>query len=186
MALRPSLDPLSKLIGLPRNPKQHDLGSLHASLDSFSFLDRILINDVTGHLVAGHGRIDALRQRKARGLPPPGNVTTDGGGEWLIPADHVELAADREEAAAVALNRTTELGGWDEPLLAQVLADLAAGPGLNGSGFDTNDLDALLADLGLQQKASAGDQRNEVLPNAEVIICPSCGAVITNLGVRGT
>ena len=38
-----------------------------------------------------------------------------------------------------------ERGGWDETALTAVLQDLAEGPGLDGTGYDGDDLDALLA-----------------------------------------
>ena len=47
----------------------------------------------------------------------------------------------------VADNRTTELGGWDDEKLVQVLSDLAAGPGLDGTGYDGDDLDQKIMDL---------------------------------------
>lgn len=145
MTLKPGLESLSKIVRLPRNAKEHDLGILHTSYDAYNFLDRLIINTVTGHLVAGHGRIDALQQRKASGELPPGGIEVNGS-EWLVPVDYVEIPEDKEEAAAIMLNRSNE-AGWDEPLLAQMLADLAAQDMLELTGFNGDDLDALLVDL---------------------------------------
>lgn len=143
MTLNPALESLRKLKRLPRNPQRHDLGLLHRSYNRFGFLQRVIVNTVTGRMIAGHGRIDALQQRKASGGEPPVNVEVRGG-EWLVPVDYVEVPEEQEEAAALALNRLGE-GDYDEVILMQVLADLAADVGLDGTGFDEDDLDALLA-----------------------------------------
>lgn len=143
MPLTPAMESLSKLRRLPRNPRLHDLGELHTAYTRFGFLQRIIINDVTGRLIAGQGRIDALQQRKVMGKAPPDNVVVSPAGEWLVPADHVEVPEQDEEAAALALNRIGE-GLWDDRILTAVLADIAAGPGLDGTGYDADDLDYLL------------------------------------------
>lgn len=167
MSIRPAVEPLSKLVGLPRNPKAHDLGDLHLSLDRFGFLQRIVVNDTTGHIIAGHGRVDAMRQRKVRGLAAPENVTTDGN-EWMIPVDHVTVDADQQEAAAIALNRIGE-GDWDEALLVKVLADIAAASNLDGTGFTAEDVDFMIAqdvrdwsDLDAESESYAGYEEVDV------------------------
>lgn len=137
------LIPLSKLVGLPRNAKDHDLGAIVASIRRFGFLDPILLNGVTGHVLAGHGRRDGLRAMKVSGEPPPPGVEVNGG-EWMVPVVQLSIPAEREEAAAVALNRTVELGGWDEAALVQVLSDLAAAGELEGTGYTAEELDSLL------------------------------------------
>ena len=72
-------------------------------------------------------------------------------GEWLIPVIRGTEFESEEEAEGylVADNRSVELGGWDETVLSQVLADFAAHDALEGTGFDGDDLDALLRDLGM-------------------------------------
>lgn len=140
---------LAKLVRLPRNPKAHDLGAVHVSMDTFGFIDAITVNEVTGRIIGGHGRVDALQQRKAGGQPAPVGIRVENG-EWFVPALVVHVPVEQEEAAAIALNRAGELGGWDEAALASVLADLAAQNEelLNATGFDADDLDLLLRDLG--------------------------------------
>jgi len=138
--------PLSKLVRAPRNPKSHDLGAIHGSVGRFGFVAPFILDDTTGKLVAGHGRLDALQQMKASGKPAPARVQVEGG-EWLVPVVRGVSFEDEREAEAylVADNRTTILGGWDEETLAQVLGDLAAESVLEGTGYDGDDLDGLLA-----------------------------------------
>lgn len=138
---------LGQLELLPRNPKEHDVGGLHSSIGRFGFLDRLIINVGTGHLIAGHGRVEALLQKKNAGEQPPFGVEVGDNGVWLVPVDYVDIPADQEEAAALALNGVQEQGGWDDALLAQVLRDVVSKDGVDGllgTGFDTDDVDRLL------------------------------------------
>jgi len=148
--MTPEQIPLQTLRRLPRNAKDHDIGLIHESIDEFGFIDRIVINRTTGHLLSGHGRVDTLQQRKAAGKKPPEGITIDPrGDDWIVPVDYVDLPAEKEEAAAIALNETVRKGGYKEDVLAIVLADLAAqGPEkLRGTGYDLDDVDGLLKNL---------------------------------------
>jgi hypothetical protein len=109
----------------------------------------VIIDERTGYLAAGHGRIDTLAQLKAQGKEPPANVQTqDFDGDWLVPVVRgVAFNSDAEiEAYLVADNRLTILGGWNEPELAGLLQDLAAQDTalLEATGYDADDLDAMI------------------------------------------
>lgn len=165
-AIEPGRIELGALLALPRNPKEHDVGGLHSSIGRFGFLDRLIVNVETGRLLAGHGRVEALMQKKNAGEEPPFGIDLDDGGRWLVPVDFVSVPEDQEEAAALALNGVQEQGGWDDGLLAQVLRDVVSkdGPhGLLGTGFDTDDVDRLLreaermANLSLSQLTGQED-----------------------------
>ena len=149
---------LTKLKRAPRNPKEHDLGMLHSSIARFGFVSPIILDEQTGRLVAGHGRLDALQQMKASGKGPPERVVAENG-EWLVPVIRGVAFDDEREAEAYLLadNRATELGGWDESALAEVLADFAADDALEGMGWDVEDVDALL-------KAAAPDRWDDEGP----------------------
>lgn len=135
---------------LPDNPKDHDLGAIAVSIEKFGFADPIAINPLTGHDFDGNGRLDTLRQMKLswRKPQPPRNIRVDSDGMWLFPAVMVEVPIDQEAALALALNRTNELGGWNQKILAKVLSDLASAGALEGTGYDRDDVDALLKAVG--------------------------------------
>lgn len=137
--------PLSKLVRAPRNPKEHHVQAIAESVDRFGYVSPLVMNDATGRLVAGHGRLDALQAMKAQGRRPPERIRVQDS-EWLVPVVRgVEFKDEREaEAYLLADNRTTELGGWDEERLTQILADLNAAGTLDGTGYDGDDLDVLL------------------------------------------
>ncbi len=159
--------PLGELRRWLRNPKSHHLGDIHESYNRFGYVAPMLLDERTGRLVAGHGRLDALQQRKASGKPAPERIATRDG-QWLVPVIRgVSFTSDEEaEAYGIADNRLVEAGGWNDAALAQVLADLAAGPGLDGIGFDDEDLDVLLAGL-MEPEAVAKE--------VQWIECPECG-----------
>jgi len=102
---------LDELIAYPKNAKSHDLGSIHNSISQWGYIERIVVNSDTGHILSGHGRTDVLRQLKAKGNPPPDGVVSDNG-HWMIPVDFVSVPESQEGAVTIALNRTVELGGW--------------------------------------------------------------------------
>ncbi len=141
--------PLADLQRWPRNPKRHDLALLVRSVGRFGFVNPVLIDERSGRLVVGHGRLEILQRMKDEGQAPPERIKVEGG-EWLIPVIRgIRFNSDQEaEAYLVADNRTTELGGWDDEALAALLQELAEDEELlESTGFDTADLDALLAQI---------------------------------------
>ena len=148
--LRVEYHPLSVLVRAPRNPKTHDLGALSQSFRRFGYIAPMVLNETTGRLVVGHGRLDALQQAKAAGQKPPARVKLGPKGEWLVPVIRgVAFKTDQEaEAYLIADNQHTLLGAWDDTQLSQVLADLATQDALTGTGFDRDDVDALLRQVG--------------------------------------
>lgn len=128
----------------PRNPKDHDLGELSRSVRRFGFVNPLLFDETTGRIVAGHGRLDTLEQRKARGEKPPDGIRVEGE-VWLVPVVRgIAFDSEKEaEAYLLADNRQVELGAWNDDLLAQVLRDHK--DNFDGTGFDGDDLDRLLA-----------------------------------------
>lgn len=157
--MRAQYEPLSKLVGLPRNPKAHNLGDIHQSIDRFGFVSRIVINDVTNHILAGNGRVDTLRQKKLSGQSPPEGVE-DRGDDWYVPTDRVSIPEKQEEALAVALNKIGE-NEWDDKMTASVLSDLAAKDDLQGTGFDGEELDFLLKKI--TPRKDLGNVGDEIL-----------------------
>ena len=148
---------LESLKELPRNPKLHSHGQIDLSMGQFGFLERIVVNRTTGHIISGHGRVETLTLRKSTGEPPPTNVEVRDG-SWYVPTDWVEVEESKEEAAAVALNRLVEAGGWDMPLLVDVVQDTLTLPEmtLDTLGFDQPAFDDLAASAGMIELIGEG------------------------------
>lgn len=138
--------PLSELRADPRNPKAHDLETIDQSIGRFGVLDPIVRDGRTGFIISGHGRRKALEAMLERGETPPEGVKVTAEGSWLVPvATGWASRTDSEASAAlIALNRTTELGGWVDDSLLDLLDDLRdIDDGLLGVGFTEEDMDSL-------------------------------------------
>lgn len=139
--------PLSSLTADPRNPKAHDLEVIDQSIGRFGVLDPIVRDERTGYIISGHGRHKTFTAMRERGEAAPEGVQVDPeSGDWLVPV--VVGWASRTDAEAgaalIALNRTTELGGWVDDALLDLLDDLAETEGgFEGVGFTDEDREAL-------------------------------------------
>lgn len=153
--MEPYLDylPLSDLLKRqhPRNPKDHDVGALVVMIRQHGYRDPGAICERTGLFAEGHGRTEAL-WRMYQDAPdnPPRFIRRRDDGDWDVPVLRgLSFATDVEHMAyMVAHNRSTELGGWHEPNLAQVLQELrAAAVALEVAGYDDDDLQRMEMEL---------------------------------------
>lgn len=176
--------PLASLRPADRNPKDHDLGAIDSSISRFGYVEPIILDERTGRLVAGHGRVASVRMMEDGGETPPEGVEIIDG-EWCIPVVRGwSSKSDRDaEAYLLASNRTTELGGWHDAELLELLKDLAESGDLDGSGFNGDDIDALdkiLKDLPdfPDEDDPTQDEEDEYdnAPGGEkAFTCPKCG-----------
>ena len=128
----------------PRNPKTHAVDVLGESMDRFGYVAPIIIDEKSGRIVAGHGRLDTLTMMKDAGQPAPGRVKVEDD-KWLIPIIRGISFKDEKEAEAYLLadNQITILGGYDKDLLQVLLKEHQ--PDLMGVGFNESDIIAGLA-----------------------------------------
>lgn len=141
--------PLDHLMADPANPKAHDTAAIDASIGRFGVIDQIVRDDRTGYIISGHGRDESLRRMRDRGDNPPEGIRLDASGHWLVPvivgwSSRTDAEA---RAALIALNRTTELGGWVDDALLELLDDLDDFTGVGFTEDDTDDLRARLEEL---------------------------------------
>lgn len=153
---------LSAILPATRNPKRHDAEGIRASLARFGVADLPVLDERTGRLVSGHGRLDqfaylaqlpptALADYVGRPGLPSGVRADPASGEWLVPVVRGWASASDAEADAyvIAANKLAVNGDWDDTELARMLADLVgADPDLAGlAGFDPRELDDIMARL---------------------------------------
>jgi DNA modification methylase len=134
----------------PKNPRQGDVGAIHESIEANGFYGAIVAQRGTGYILAGNHRYKAAVQSGAKQVPVI----------WL---DVDEATATR---VLLADNRTNDRASYDNAALAEILAELAAGPGLEGTGYDGDDLDALIADLGGEPKKKLSGDLDQVPDDA--------------------
>src|ERR1700738_791178 len=134
------------LLHAPRNARTHpkrQIDQLKASIEAFGFTNPILA-DPEGHIIAGHGRLQAAR---AMGLTEVPTIILSG------------LSETQKRALRIADNKIALNAGWDMEILQLELSELASldvdiDPIL--TGFTTGEIDVILA--------SATDPDDEVVP----------------------
>lgn len=157
---------LDDIEGAAVNPKGHDEAGIAASIDTFGLAEVPLLDERTGRLVAGHGRIGDLRVRRDAGQPPPEGVDVDDDGAWLVPVERGWSSEDDDHAAAylVASNRLTERGGWEMEPLAELLSSLPTVELLEVAGYGQQELEDLLRSLAPPSLDDLGDQYGDPDP----------------------
>jgi site-specific DNA-methyltransferase (adenine-specific) len=127
---------IATLIPFAKNSRTHDdaqVAQIAASIREFGFTNPVLIDETNG-IIAGHGRVMAARKLKLAEVP-------------CIRLSHLSDAQKR--AYVIADNKLALNAGWDEAMLKLELADLKALDfNLDLTGFNTAEIDALLADKG--------------------------------------
>jgi len=129
------------------NPKSHDLGALAESLERFGFVSPMGVNEKTGKLLWGHGRLDDLIAFMNEGRPVLEGLQVDDDGMWKAPVVRgVHLNSKDGTAYLISDNQQVLLGGWNEPKLVETLIRIAgeSGSGLRGTGYDGDDVDTLI------------------------------------------
>lgn len=129
---------IATLIPFAKNSRTHSdaqVAQIAASIREFGFTNPVLIDEANG-IIAGHGRVMAARKLKLTEVP-------------CIRLAHLSDAQKR--AYVIADNKLALNAGWDEAMLKLELADLKALDfDLDLTGFDTDEIDALLAEKGTE------------------------------------
>jgi hypothetical protein len=123
-----------QLLANPRNWRvhpQHQVEALEGLLSSVGWVQRVIVNRTTGHVVDGHARV-ALGLRRS---------------EPSVPVVYVELTEAEEQLVLAALDPIAGLAGTDQAMLDGLLDDVASG---NAA------LDAFLAGLKSDEPTTAG------------------------------
>jgi DNA modification methylase len=145
--------PLERLKPYARNAKTHgadQVAKIAGSMAQFGWTVPCLVAE-DGELIAGHGRVLAAEQLGLTEAP-------------VIVLGH--LTEEQRRAYRLADNKLTELGAWDEALLAGELQELAADDfDLSLVGFSDAELDQLLAfDVGGGEASDASGAPPVVIP----------------------
>lgn len=133
MALRTKQIPIDDLTPHPENVNEGDVGAITQSLEYHGQYRAIVVSEKSGHILAGNHTWMAA---KALGWD---KITVH-----LIP----DLTPEQELRIMVADNRYAQLATMDRVGLGELLKGLTdTEDGLQGVGYDGDDLDALLADV---------------------------------------
>ena len=146
--------PLDSVTLHPRNPRRGDVAALRESLRRFGQQKPIVVQASTRYVVAGNHLVQAARTLS-----------------WTEVAANVQDMDDAEATAfMLADNRTADLGGYDDTLLAEILAAQAASDNLGATGYDADDVEALLRAAGLVESDRDPDAAPDRPVDAEVYV----------------
>ena len=130
-SLAGALRPIAELVADPRNARRHDernLAAIRASVTAFGQLRPLVVQQSTGHVVAGNGTLEVLR----------------GLGWTHAAVTVVDLDDARARAFAIADNRTAELARWDVAELQEALSDPELDGLLDAVGFSADEIDEMI------------------------------------------
>jgi DNA modification methylase len=129
---------ISRLFCSPTNPRRNDAAVPHvaASIRRFGWQQPIVARR-TGEVIAGNTRLKAAQELGMIEVPV-----------WWF--DGTDLDAT---AFSIADNKSHTWSEWDEPALAQLLEQLRREDSLEGVGYSTDDIDALVQQLREQEHA---------------------------------
>lgn len=125
------LVPIQSISPWPGNPRQGDVGAIVTSLRRFGQLKPVVVQRSSNHIAAGNHVWKAAKEL----------------GWTHIAANRVDLSDWEARAYLLADNRMSDLGTYDETIMAEMLKEIAAAGDLEGTGFDGEDVDDLLAKI---------------------------------------
>jgi ParB-like chromosome segregation protein Spo0J len=139
----------------PSDPEYH---KLKRSIQEFGYVEPLVWNEYTGHLVGGHQRFKILVEE----------------GYMEVECSVVDIPEDKEKALNIALNKIS--GDWDMPKLKDLLEELDTGDfDLELTGFDADEVEKLMTQYH-QEQAEAPlefDEFDEDIDTKHT--CPKCG-----------
>ena len=190
---------LSRVKEYEANPKKHQLEMIIRSIEEFGFTVPVIVNSKNDTLLAGHGRIEALRKMRDSNHETPKGISTVGG-DWVIPVIEVAVPVELHEAYVIMDNRATEAGGWDGKKLISILERQAKLGLLETAGFSDDTFRKLLKSLDKQPKPERSWETGELddlIEKYEVeegavftvgrhrVICGNCTDVSVLVRLRG-
>jgi hypothetical protein len=122
--------PLSKLQPWAKNPrKNHAVDKIAASIEAFGYVSPIVVQKDTYRILAGHGRLEALKKR----------------GVEQVPVVVVGLSDNQADLYTVGDNKLAELADWDEDGLSSLMASFSD-RGLDSvlTGFESSEIQDLM------------------------------------------
>lgn len=115
-------------------PGDKEYEKLKASITEFGYVDPVIVNERTGHVVGGHQRLQVLMDL----------------GYTEVDCVVLDIPDAKEKALNVALNKIA--GAWDIKLLKDLLLDIdASGFDLSLTGFDGAELDDMIGTGGVRE-----------------------------------
>jgi hypothetical protein len=147
-----------QLLANPRNWRIHSKlqqMSMGAVLDNIGWIQRVLVNRTTGHVLDGHMRIAMAISE----------------GEAAVPVQYVELTEEEEVVALATFDTVGQMAAPDDAMLADLISDA------QGAAEGDGNLAAFLGLVAAATGKPAGFKEigKDIADGVEYIQCPSCG-----------
>lgn len=136
-SLKPQLVPIGQVQEHPDNPRRGEVDKIAESVTANGVYKPIIVQKSTGFILSGNHTYRAISQA----------------GASQVPVIYLDVDEARAKAILLADNRTSELGGYDESQLIDLLTELSEGATLTGTGYTEGDLSDLL--VSMEPKAAA-------------------------------
>jgi ParB-like chromosome segregation protein Spo0J len=138
----------------PRNPRRADVKAIGELIDSNGFYGAIVVQESTGHILAGNHRWQAARLR----------------GQATIPAIYVDVSDEHALRILLSDNRSADTSSYDDELLAQLITSL---PSFQGTGWTEQAVSELLSRSALPEFEATEDDQGH-LDHLRSVECPRC------------
>jgi hypothetical protein len=163
----PAVQP-EQLLANPQNWRIHPLGQravLEGALDQLGWIQAVIVNTTTSHVVDGHARIESAI---TKGEP--------------VPVIYVELSEDEEKAALATFDAIGALAATDQSKLDDLLRDVKeTHGGLADLLADAQALDGAhrpAADATPGDNYSSSNPSTSEQSGASQAVCPHCGGTL--------
>ena len=144
----------SDLLANPHNWRIHpqkQQEALKSSLSEIGWIQRIIVNKRTGHVVDGHARAELAISS----------------GEQDVPVLYVDLSEDQEKLALATLDPISAMAATDKQQLGELIADINTGE---------EALQEMLAELAQKEKIlDLPEEPAEIAAPDKSTECPACG-----------
>jgi ParB-like chromosome segregation protein Spo0J len=140
----------------PRKISDEVLSKLKRSIEEFGYVEPIVVNKRTMHVVGGNQRLKVLRQM--------------GIGE--VQSVIVDLDETHEKALNIALNKIN--GEWDLPALKDLLLEIDTGEiDIELTGFEMPEIEELMTQFHIPEDEPEFNET--IVNNVKMAKCPQCG-----------
>ena len=153
-----NVDPKS-LVVHPDNPRQGDIGAIVTSIENNGWFGTLVAQRSTRQVLAGNHRLQAAIALDMQDVPV-----------YWVDVDDAEA-----KRILLADNRVSDLATWDDTILVSLLESLANDDALLGSGYDGDDLDALLYDAQLNESSLGNLLQDNPTPTERADVIEAAG-----------
>ena len=122
---------ISELKYYPKNARQGDVGAIAESIKELGQFRSVVVNKKNNEILAGNHTVMAMEML----------------GYEEVSVEFVDVDEQKAKKIVLADNRISDLATYNDSDLADLLKEVASDTGLAGTGFDDDDLDALLKEI---------------------------------------